>query len=135
MHVLAPNCECYNEAYFSISVTGSMATHIAGIPNVGFVLNQGTELYAVDRFGTVCMFLSFASNVMATSLIGWKAWYDSPAPPGGIQYTNDSHRVHRQILKETLSMSTRNSRALSLLSLLIESGTGYSLLWVRLPLP
>lgn len=35
------------------------------------------------------------------------------------------------MLKEMLSKATLNSRALTLLALLVETGTGYSLFWVR----
>ena len=41
------------------------------------------------------------------------------------------HREHRHVLRESLHNRTRTSRAMTLMSLLIESGTGYSLLWVR----
>ena len=85
---------------------------------------------AFDRFGSACIFLSFASNVIATSLIGYKAWYaihntlSHPCIDG-------LYRVHRKMLKELLCKATLNSRALTLLAFLIESGTGYSLLWAR----
>ena len=85
-------------------------------------------MYALDRFGSACFFLSFASNVIATSLIGYKAWYVYPQLFS--RRIDTTYRVHRKILKELLHKSTLNSRALALLALLIESGIGYSLLWV-----
>ena len=44
-----------------------------------------------------------------------------------------ARRAHRRFLEETLPRVARTSRALRLLSLLVESGVGYSFLWVRLP--
>ena len=55
---------------------GSFVTYKAGIPNVGFVLNQGTNMYTADGVGSACLFLSFASNAAATAVIGYKAWYE-----------------------------------------------------------
>ena len=46
-----------------------------GSPDVGIFVNGGTQMNELNRFWTACMFLSLASNVTATSLIGYKFWY------------------------------------------------------------
>ncbi|KAH9938856.1 uncharacterized protein BXZ73DRAFT_99915 [Epithele typhae] len=65
------------------------------------------QLYARDRFGTAAFTVSLANNVIATALIAFKAWR------------------HARMLKAALGSGSRKSRALRILSLLIESGAVY----------
>ncbi|KAI1792562.1 hypothetical protein LXA43DRAFT_887340 [Ganoderma leucocontextum] len=60
-----------------------------------------------NRFAEASTALSFATNVLATSLIGCKAW------------------EHRQLLRKHLCEGQRQTRVLRVLALLVESGAIY----------
>ena len=71
--------------------------------------------------------------MIATAVIGYKAWCvrlcSLPRCPHTV------YRTHHMFLKVALSRAAPTSRALRLLWLLVKSGAGYSLLWVRLTRP
>ncbi|PIL26784.1 hypothetical protein GSI_11120 [Ganoderma sinense ZZ0214-1] len=63
-------------------------------------------------FVNACAALSLALNLLATALIGYKAW------------------VHRRLLRGHFGCGRRKSRVLKALALLVESGTVYCLLLI-----
>ncbi|KAM5540743.1 hypothetical protein V8D89_005576 [Ganoderma adspersum] len=78
------------------------------VPN-GFDLNI---MYGSSGFGPASLVLSFTTNILATSLIGYKAW------------------EQRQLLKQHFAEARATSRVLKALALLTESGCMYSALLV-----
>ena len=91
------------------------------------------EALAYDSIGLACAVLSLATNVIATALIGHKAWY--VIIPGYCrEYLNIlCIRTNRRIVKKyQIGGETTQARAVSVLMFIVESGVGYCLLWVRL---
>ncbi|KAM5539188.1 hypothetical protein V8D89_007061 [Ganoderma adspersum] len=72
-------------------------------------------------FVNACAVLSLALNILATGLIGYKAWC------GIYAYI---HRVHRRLLRGHFGHGRRKSRVVKALALLVESGTIYCLLLI-----
>ena len=89
--------------------------------------------FTSDRLNTAWILSSLASHVTCTSLIGYKAWCARTPDQASSCTPHAIHRVHRRSLMAILSRIAHTLRALHLLSLLVESGAGYSFLWVRHP--
>lgn len=93
-----------------------------------------------NRLAAASAVLSFATNVLATSLIGYKAWSVSAVlrlTACIVLNINITHpqslrfpREHRQLLREHLCEGHRQTRVLRGLALLVESGAIYSVLLV-----
>ena len=85
---------------------------------------------AYDPIGLVCVVLSLITNVAATGLIGYKTWYMAFSMLD--EYlTSIYFRVHRRTMKHhQVRGKMMQSRALSTLMLIAESGVVYCLLWV-----
>ncbi|KAI0345314.1 hypothetical protein BDW22DRAFT_1019428 [Trametopsis cervina] len=64
-----------------------------------------------NAFGFVALLLSLLSNIWATALIGYKAW------------------KHRRVINMHVGEEGKESRVLRVLTLLVESGLLYSLIW------
>ncbi|KAI0030278.1 hypothetical protein K488DRAFT_87913 [Vararia minispora EC-137] len=73
---------------------------------------QVQPIYTDTVLGSVALALSLASNLAATSLISWKAWR------------------HRQLIRRHLSSGAKRTRVERVMSLLIESGTLYCVIWI-----
>ncbi|KAM5536538.1 hypothetical protein V8D89_009815 [Ganoderma adspersum] len=82
-------------------------------------------------FGGLSGVMSLLTNVIATSLIGWKAWQASSkslSVARATKYQVLLYRKHRRILREARRSSKRtwNTPTMRVLMLLIESGTIHS---------
>ncbi|KAI0744842.1 hypothetical protein C8Q76DRAFT_607455, partial [Earliella scabrosa] len=75
--------------------------------------NPVGPLFKGDIYGVVALVLSLVNNVIATSLVGLVAWN------------------HRALIREHLKFRSRPSQVERVLSLLVESGVGYCIVWVR----
>ena len=85
---------------------------------------------AYDPIGVACVALSLITNIAATSLIGYKTWYIASSIPSEY-FTSICFRIHRRTLKgHQVGGKKIQSRGLSTLMLIVESGVGYCLLWV-----
>ena len=93
-----------------------------------------------NRLAAASAVLSFATNVLATALIGYKAWSVptelrlAACVVLNINVTRSPSlrlsREHRQLLREHLCEGHRQTRVLRGLALLVESGAMYSVLLV-----
>ncbi|KAI0808344.1 hypothetical protein C8Q74DRAFT_1187806, partial [Fomes fomentarius] len=70
-------------------------------------------LFGGDGWGTAAAILSLVTNLVATSLIGLKAWQ------------------HRRLVRAHLTQGTMRTQVERTLLLLVESGLLYCTLWVR----
>ncbi|KAI0030276.1 hypothetical protein K488DRAFT_54556, partial [Vararia minispora EC-137] len=70
-------------------------------------------VFSDTAIGTATLILSLASNLIATSLISWRAWR------------------HRQEIRDHLISGTRRTMVERLLALLVESGVLYCAVWVN----
>ncbi|KAI0744355.1 hypothetical protein C8Q80DRAFT_1186454 [Daedaleopsis nitida] len=102
-------------------VTGVVATThaclVSGIvPVIGATLTGVTltsdSLYSGDKWGLATCILSLVTNVAATSLIGYKAWH------------------HRRLVAQHLRMGSTRTRVERTLTLFVESGSVYCILWI-----
>ena len=84
---------------------------------------------AYDPIGVACTVLYLATNAIATALIGYKTWYAIIFDCHSEYFNNICIRIHRRAMKKY--QVTAQARAASVLMLIVESGVGYCLLWVR----
>ena len=90
------------------------------------------EALAYDSIGLACAVLSLATNVIATALIGYKAWYAIFLGYYREYLYNLCIRTNRRMMqKYSMGGQTAQARAVSVLMFIVESGVGYCLLWVR----
>ena len=90
------------------------------------------EALAYDSIGLACAVLSLATNVIATALIGYKAWYAIILGHDREYLNNICIRTNRRTIKKyQMGGQTVQARAVSVLMFIVESGVGYCLLWVR----
>ncbi|PIL30651.1 hypothetical protein GSI_07353 [Ganoderma sinense ZZ0214-1] len=92
---------------------------IIGMATLEHVPNNHTLyiMIAGNAYGIVALILSFSTNVLATTLIGYKAWQ------------------HRQLLKQHFAEGRATSRVLKALALLTESGCIYCAILVLIFAP
>ena len=86
---------------------------------------------AYDPVGLACAVLSLATNVIATTLIGYKAWYVILLPCHSGCPTTICIRIHRRTIRQFQARGkATQSHALNVMMIIVESGVGYCLLWV-----
>ena len=96
-------------------------------------------LISRNVYGIIPLVLSFSTNVLATSLVAYKAW--CVRFTSLFTYFNAHHklagnnRVHRKLLKQHFSEAKATSRALKALALLTESGCIYCAILVLILFP
>ena len=75
--------------------------------------------------------LSHVTNIIATSLIAYKAWYAHPKLT--LIFTEHHHvyRKHRIMLKEHFGAEGAKTQALRVLAIIVESGSAYSVFLVN----
>ena len=86
--------------------------------------------------GIAACVLSLSTNVLATALVGYKAWCVADLMLEFLVWRKftDISRESRRRLKKYLAASTQASQVEKLFSLLIESGAVYSAIWVSTPI-
>ena len=111
-----------------------------GVPECVDPCRQPQMLLQDGFFVNACAVLSLALNILATGLIGYKAWCVPCAPTAGCAigidfgriYAPCIDRVHRRLLRGHFGHGRRKSRVVKALALLVESGTIYCVLLVSL---
>lgn len=103
--------------------------------NQGFIIlpdSQAGTLFENNSFGLATCLLSLTTNLVATLLIAFKAWYGLwPRGLSSVQPITVVSRTSRMRLKGYLVAKAGGpSRAEKLFSILIESGTVYCAIWV-----
>ncbi|KAI0702535.1 hypothetical protein C8Q76DRAFT_754673 [Earliella scabrosa] len=98
------------------TVTGGLVTqtacqkyYLSGLYNA---TSHPGAFYVGDSPGLAASVLSLMSNVVATSLVGYKAW------------------CHRRLIRAGFTGSSTRTRVERVLALLVESGTVYCILWI-----
>ena len=83
-------------------------------------------------YGGMSALLSFVSNLIATVLIGQKAWYAGIGVDCHLTANDIPGREHRKFLRQSpgASKGRWNTPTMKVLTLLVESGTMYSVLFV-----
>ena len=95
----------------------------------------GSHASVLDVEGCLCLFLSFLTNVIVTSIIAYQTWYvttpDCHARPICLSSSSSPcYRIHWRLVRKVLGGRFGKSQVLKILILLIESGTAYCTLWV-----
>ncbi|KAM5539185.1 hypothetical protein V8D89_007058 [Ganoderma adspersum] len=98
--------------FLIILIFGFGVKALSGVHECVDPCRQPQMLLQDGFFVNACAVLSLALNILATSLIGYKAW------------------VHRQLLRGHFGQGRRKSRVVKALALLVESGTIYCLLLI-----
>ncbi|KAH9938882.1 uncharacterized protein BXZ73DRAFT_99944 [Epithele typhae] len=105
-------CMCFLLLASTLGI-GLVETYTSALSLPNFVAyDYQAQLYTRDGFGTIAFVLSLTNNVVATALIAFKAWR------------------HARILRAALGAGNKKSRAVKMLSLLIESGVIYCVVWL-----
>ncbi|KAI0066650.1 hypothetical protein BV25DRAFT_1415007 [Artomyces pyxidatus] len=94
-----------------ISALLSLGSIAAAITNIALARTEGLQSKSWLA-GLVLTLLSFATNVWATGLVAYKAWF------------------HWRSVKAHLGKGTRRTRVEKMLVLLIESGFVYCIIWI-----
>lgn len=85
--------------------------------------------YGETSIGLAAAFVSLASNLCATALVGLKAWYDI-ASSFSLNLLLVSFRLHRRQSSLHARSGSRRTIAERFMELLIDSGVVYTTIWV-----
>ena len=110
---------------------------MVGAQKLQRVQGEGLALLILDNaYSAASSILSVTTNVLATSLIAYKAWCVVLVSFSDIDFDNlfepTLNREHRQLVKKHFATVETKSRVLQALALLIESGSIYSVFIVSL---
>ena len=94
---------------------------------------QGGFMYEGLLVGTVASMLSLGTNLAATALTAYKAWFVSSFIQCriSVEYMTYSCRVHRRCIRRRVASGSHNTQVESIFALIVESGALYCTLWVR----
>ena len=129
---------CHLSPFSSLGLLND-STLPLGLAAIGVSLNHPGTLMSIyfifgaDRFSTAGAALSLATNLAATTLIAYKAWWVSsllPSPDDEFMAMWRAHRSHRRRLRRYLGADNAQTRVLKVLVLLVESGSVYSIILV-----
>ena len=112
---------------------------MVGAQKLQRVQGEGLALLILDNaYSAASSILSVTTNILATSLIAYKAWYVILVSFGDIGFNSllepTFNREHRQLVEKHFATAGTKSRVLQALALLIESGSIYSAFIVSLRL-
>ncbi|KZV70399.1 hypothetical protein PENSPDRAFT_685525 [Peniophora sp. CONT] len=97
-------------------LTSTIALTITSVAEMAIVdsvkLRNGSASFSDLKYGTALLALSLATNFISTSMIGWRTW------------------LYRRGLSAHLATFSRNSVAEKVMTLLVESGCVYCIIWV-----
>ena len=90
--------------------------------------------YFQNNLGTAAVILSLATNIIATALIAYQAWWRAtPTFHCDVLSNRPFRRRHWRVLRTHLVKGHGTQSALKMLALLVESGVVYSIFLVRYP--
>lgn len=129
-HLISARVHSHNLPVMSV-LDAHLACNQPSSPSLG-------EMYVGSFYGFAATILSLATNLAATSVIAYKAWYVLCSHVTCCySRSNDSTsmlRQHRRFIKANLRRLSGRTQVQRVMGVLVESGVAYCALRVRLPL-